>query len=128
MSATNRSRLIAVAGFLVACGIGALTNIVTSNFTWAVAATLGVLVLTGAVLTWMQYAPTLSLGAGVTQTARRRGLISRSPIHLRGDARVRDRATSRGTIEDSSINADRGRIRRKAARDGRITGSDITIQ
>lgn len=123
--------IAAAASVILGVVAGALVNLATSDWTWAVGAALAVVVITWATLAYAA-ARRSSAGATNTATARRsvkqtarRGTISGSKIRLRGTGNVSERATGQGEITDSSITARDAEITRKASRRGRIDRSNV---
>jgi hypothetical protein len=127
MSQTTRSRLVAALGFVVACLVGLLTNILTSSFSWAALAALAALVVVGAAIAAWQHSGRQGT-TGVSQTVGRGGVIRRSPIKLTGRANVDDRVSGRSGIVGSAVTAKRGLVRRRVRAGGNIVDSDVTIE
>lgn len=123
MSQTAWSRVMAALGFLIACAVGVLTNIVTNSFSWTLGVALAVLVVVGMVVTAMQIA---GRSARIRQKVGRRAQLIDSPSRLTGDAVVDDTVAGRGIVERSGINTETGQVTRRAR--GKITGSKITIK
>lgn len=121
------AKVIAVSIFLVSFGIGILTNLITSNFSWALAAALGSLLVLGIFFVWLgSSASPPALRPLIKQRARRGGVITSSPIDAHDGARVSDHATTDGQILRSPISAKRSLVKRSVSRRGRIEDSEIT--
>lgn len=123
MQQTSWSRLIAAIGFLVACAVGVLTNIITESFSWTAGAALGVLVVAGMILAALQVT---GRSARVEQRIGRRARLADSPTVAAGDATVDDRISGRGDIERSGIDVETGKVTRRVR--GKVAGSGITIK
>ncbi|MER7992376.1 hypothetical protein [Micromonospora chalcea] len=123
MQQTSWSRLIAAIGFLVACAVGVLTNIITESFSWTVSVALGVLVVVGMILAGLQVA---GRSARVEQRIGWRARLADSPTVAAGDATVDDRISGRGDVERSGIDVETGKVTRRVR--GKVAGSGITIK
>jgi hypothetical protein len=98
----GRKRWAGPASVVVSAVTGIIINMITSTWTWALAAALVVLVLLGGFLTTMGG----TIGSTrVRQRADRGGTIQRSPIRARGGAEAAQHADRKGTIHDSGIDA-----------------------
>jgi hypothetical protein len=90
-------RAVGAAAVLVSVATGIVTNLITSQWSWALASLLGVLTLSGIALALL---PTDAAGRA-EQRAVHGGRIARSALRVRG-GQARQTADG-GTIEDSGI-------------------------
>jgi len=103
MSATT-TRWAAAATVVITAAAGAITNLITSRWSWTLAVALATLIIGAAVLAYLT-AGSPAGAARVTQRVSRNGRIQRSRIRARNGAAVDQRATRGGIIDDSGIDA-----------------------
>jgi uncharacterized membrane protein YdbT with pleckstrin-like domain len=123
---TPSPRLLAVLAVLVSAAVGAVTNLITNRWNWTLAAVLAVLLAASAALAaqttgarrgdWtrirqkatghsrIDHSGIKAKDASITQTARRKGTITGSPIDAH-DADVAQTAAA-ADITDSPIDSD----------------------
>ncbi len=120
-------RPTAALSFLVSAAVGVVTNLITDRFTWALAASLAVLIAVGAPLAMHAASSGGTSRTRLRQKAARGGALRGNAIKLRGGADVTDTATGGGRIERSGVTADGGHVQRRANKNGEITDSPVDI-
>jgi uncharacterized membrane protein YdbT with pleckstrin-like domain len=109
-------RLGAVLAVLASAATGAVTNLITSQWTWTLAAVLAVLLLVSAALAAQAAGTKRDDRTRIRQTARGHSAIRDSGIRAARTAAITQTARRRGTIIQSSIDADHADIIQTAAK------------
>lgn len=104
---------------------GVVTNLVTQAWSWALAVALGLLLAATAALAWHHNDPVRSPETKVRQTARNNSRIEGGRIEAGRGAQVEETARDGATIEDSTIKARGGSVRRRAD-DSAIRNNNIS--
>jgi uncharacterized membrane protein YdbT with pleckstrin-like domain len=105
-----------VLAVLASAATGAVTNLITSQWTWTLAAVLAVLLLLSAALAAQAAGTKRDNRARIRQTARGHSTIRDSGIRAARTSAITQTARHRGTIIKSSIDTDNGEITQTAAR------------
>jgi hypothetical protein len=123
-----RPRLSAVLAVLLSTAVGAVTNLITTRWSWTLIATLAALLLASCTLAAHAALVARKPGtAEVFQVAKGRSQIHDSAIRHAGRGIVRQTARRRGTILRSRIDGKNGNTTQTAS-NGSITDSPIGTQ
>lgn len=121
--ATTQQKAISAGGVLVGIATAVVTNLITSRWTWTLAAALAVLAAAGI---WLALLASTSSGTGRTRhriRAGHDGRIENSGATGREGADVRQTATRGGVITGSPVTAHNADVDLRADHGGRIADS-----
>jgi hypothetical protein len=107
-------RMTAALGVVVSVGTSVVVNVLTDKWSFTLWAGLGILVLVGVALAVVSATSPGPPGRTTSQTAWLGGKIRRSRMKTRGSADVKVTAGAGGKIENSGVDASKGRVGQRA--------------
>ena len=121
-------KTIAAGGFVVSVATGYVTNLITNQWSWSLAAFLAVLMAAGITLAVTSAAPPAGRRTRARIRAGRGGRIERSGVTGREGADIRQRTNRRGRITDSPVTVRDADLDQIAPKDGEIVDSPVDLE
>ncbi|WP_338675147.1 hypothetical protein V1460_20770 [Streptomyces sp. SCSIO 30461] len=118
-------KAVAAAGVVVGIATGVVTNLITSRWSWSLAATLAVLAIAAVAIAVQSIGSGTQSRSWVRVRAGHGGQITGSGVTVRDGGSATQTATREGNITDSPATSRAADTRQSATRGGAITNSPV---